>query len=174
MDRIPSYVCIYDTPSPLGPLFIAVDGSGRLLRCAENPEPIPGYQVIPDWERCAHITTRLQAYFAGDWESSPLDAEIHHAAGTPFQQAVWDCMKTIPAGSTLTYAQVAEAIGHPNASRAVGSAAAANPCLLFTPCHRVVAAGYHSGVQGSGGYRAGGIESKVFLLELERRCMRRD
>ena len=172
MEPYTAYVCIYDSPSPLGPLYLAVDESGRLLRCAESPVPIPGYREIPDWERCSHITAQLQAYFTGSWEEKPLHAEILFTSGTSFQRSVWDSLRAIPVGTTVTYGQVAEAIGHPGASRAVGSAASANSILLFIPCHRVVTKGYHPGMSRSGGYRAGGSEAKEFLLELEHRHAR--
>ena len=81
--------------------------------------------------------------------------------GTPFQQEVWALLRTIPYGSTLSYGQVAAALGRPRAARAVGLANNRNPIPIIIPCHRVV---------GSGGQLtgyAGGLGRKRFLLELE-------
>lgn len=84
--------------------------------------------------------------------------------GSEFQHRVWDALRTIPAGETRSYAQVAAAIGAPDASRAVASACAANPIAIAVPCHRVVRA------DGAlSGYRWG-IERKRALLERERAC----
>ena len=86
----------------------------------------------------------------------PLDLR-----GTAFQRRVWEELRRIPAGQTRTYAQVAAAIGHPKAARAVGRACATNPAPVVVPCHRVVPA---SG--GLGNYSMG-VERKRALLERE-------
>ena len=81
--------------------------------------------------------------------------------GTAFQQAVWQTLQAIPRGETCSYQQVAAAIGRPRAVRAVASAIARNPILLFVPCHRVVRS------DGAlGGYRGGQLR-KAQLLALE-------
>ena len=82
------------------------------------------------------------------------------ARGTPFQEAVWDVVLSIPFGSTLTYSQIAERIGSPRACRAVGTAVGKNPLPILIPCHRVVAR------SGLGGY-SGGLPIKIRLLALE-------
>ena len=87
----------------------------------------------------------------------PLDVE-----GTLFQSQVWRVLGGIPAGRTMSYAEVAAALGRPNAHRAVANACAANPVALLIPCHRVV-----RGSGALGGYRWG-IERKRALLEGER------
>ena len=81
--------------------------------------------------------------------------------GTAFQKEVWDALREIPYGKTVTYGKIAEIIGHPGAARAVGSACGANRIPLIIPCHRVVAG------TGIGGY-AGGLALKRKLLEIER------
>ena len=87
----------------------------------------------------------------------PLDIQ-----GTAFQQQVWQVLRVIPVGSTLSYQQVATQIGKPKAVRAVASACAANKLAIAIPCHRVV------GSDGSlSGYRWG-VERKKALLELEK------
>jgi len=77
-----------------------------------------------------------------------------------FRQRVWEAIRRIPFGKTVTYHELAKEIGHPRAARAVGGACAANRLLLAIPCHRVVAS------RGLGGF-ALGLEWKKKLLELE-------
>ncbi|MFA5974795.1 MAG: MGMT family protein [Elusimicrobiota bacterium] len=82
---------------------------------------------------------------------------------SPFYQKVWKACSKIPRGQTRTYGQLAKAIGHPGAARAVGQALAANPFAPRVPCHRVVC------TDGSlGGYSApGGVHKKRLLLRRE-------
>ena len=83
--------------------------------------------------------------------------------GTAFQLKVWNYLQTIPAGSVQTYSEVAQAIGHPRAVRAVASACAANRIAIVVPCHRVI-----RGDGGLGGYRWG-LDRKRTLLHAEKR-----
>lgn len=100
----------------------------------------------------------LRAYFRGDLDAlNRLPAAV---PGTPFQQAVWASLRTIPAGETRTYGEVAQALNKPTATRAVGAANGANPLPLVIPCHRVV------GTEGLVGY-SGGLENKRWLLAHE-------
>jgi len=88
----------------------------------------------------------------------PLDVQ-----GTAFQRKVWEALRSIPVGDTVTYTEIAEAIGQPMASRAVARACATNPLAVAIPCHRVVRK------DGDlSGYRWG-IERKRQLLEEERK-----
>jgi AraC family transcriptional regulator of adaptative response/methylated-DNA-[protein]-cysteine methyltransferase len=90
------------------------------------------------------------------WPKLPYDIRA-----TAFQRKVWDYLRTIPEGQTIHYGEVASAIGHPKAARAVARACASNPAAVIIPCHRVVPA---SG--GVGGYRWGpGRKSKLLALE---------
>ena len=83
--------------------------------------------------------------------------------GTNFQQKVWDEINKIPKGHTRSYKQVAIAIGHPKAARAVANACGANPNPIATPCHRVICSnGDIGGYSGSGG-----VEKKIKLLREE-------
>jgi AraC family transcriptional regulator, regulatory protein of adaptative response / methylated-DNA-[protein]-cysteine methyltransferase len=86
----------------------------------------------------------------------PLDVR-----GTAFQQQVWQALREIPPGQTLSYADVASKIGAPKATRAVANACAANSLAVAIPCHRVV--GSHGSLSG---YRWG-VERKRALLDLE-------
>lgn len=83
--------------------------------------------------------------------------------GTPFQQKVWRALCDIPFGETRSYKQVAEAVGSPNACRAVGMANHRNPMMIVVPCHRVV------GASGSLTGYAGGLDMKSALLALEQK-----
>ena len=82
-------------------------------------------------------------------------------AGTPFQQAVWKAISTVPFGSTLTYVELARRAGFPGAARAAGAATGRNPLTIFVPCHRIV------GSDGSLTGYAGGLDRKRALLQLE-------
>ncbi len=95
---------------------------------------------------------------AGGTPSRDLPLDLR---GTAFQRRVWEELRRIPAGQTRTYAQVAAAIGRPNAARAVGRACATNPAPVVVPCHRVVPA-----AGGLGNYSMG-VERKRALLERE-------
>ena len=107
---------------------------------------------------------QLREYFDG--QRFRCDFETTYVSGTPFQKAVWDFLRTIPYGETVSYREVAEAIGKPNACRAVGSAVGRNPLLIVNPCHRVVAS------DGIGGF-AYGISMKQELLLLEKKYKER-
>jgi methylated-DNA-[protein]-cysteine S-methyltransferase len=84
------------------------------------------------------------------------------AHGTPFQQKVWDALKTIPFGETRSYGDIAKQVGNKNAMRAVGAANGRNPISIIVPCHRVIGANGH--LTGF----AGGLKIKEHLLALER------
>jgi methylated-DNA-[protein]-cysteine S-methyltransferase len=81
--------------------------------------------------------------------------------GTPFQNDVWDALRTIPFGETRSYGQIAAQIGRPKAVRAVGAANGRNPISVIVPCHRVI------GASGSLTGFAGGLKVKRLLLDLE-------
>ena len=81
--------------------------------------------------------------------------------GTQFQRTVWQALADIPYGSTISYAQLAQRLGNPNGTRAVGAANGRNPLPIVLPCHRVI--GADGGLTGFGG----GLPTKQFLLRLE-------
>jgi O-6-methylguanine DNA methyltransferase len=110
--------------------------------------------------RWHEATTRaLKNVLAGKnaGELPPLD----WSDGTDFQRAVWSAMRTIRVGQTLSYGEIARAIGKPKALRAVGGACGANPIPVLVPCHRVLAA------KGKIGGFSGGLDWKRTLLERE-------
>lgn len=104
------------------------------------------------------ISTFLADLFSGKKYKVP---DLGLLAGTEFQQQVWRAISTIPPGQTQTYGELAQAIGRPNAVRAVGSACGKNPVPLFIPCHRVVGSN-----GGLGGFSCG-LPWKELLLILE-------
>lgn len=107
----------------------------------------------------AGVTTALARYFAGDRHAlDPLEVDPD---GTPFQRSVWAALRTIPAGATATYGEIARAVGMPTASRAVGAANGANPVWIVIPCHRVI------GASGKLTGYAGGLDVKRWLLAHE-------
>lgn len=122
-------------------------------------DPIPeGWTEAP--QELAEVIRQLDAYFAG--ELTEFDVKLA-PKGTEFQHRVWAALAEIPYGETRTYGQIAETIGQPKASRAVGAANGQNPISIIVPCHRVI--GSTGKLTGFGG----GLNSKSALLNLERR-----
>jgi methylated-DNA-[protein]-cysteine S-methyltransferase len=124
----------------------------HLARCLGKIE----YRAAAD---VAGVRQRIQRYFAGDFAA--LEEIVVDAPGTTFQKSVWQTLRQIPSGSTRSYGEVARAIGHPTAVRAVATANANNPVWLVIPCHRVI------GGDGSLRGYAAGIERKRWLLTHE-------
>lgn len=100
----------------------------------------------------------LSRFFAGERVSFTVPLETH---GTPFQERVWQVLRELPYGASVSYSHVAQMVGSPRAVRAVAQAIGRNPCLLLLPCHRVV------GKDGSLTGYAAGLELKARLLALE-------
>lgn len=141
--------------TPLGPVEIAEVG-GRLVTIRFGEGPVGGPRTATGV--LAQAADQLASYFAGHLRSFELPLHPH---GTPFDHRVWEVVRTIPYGATMSYGEIAERLGDPGASRAVGHANARNPLPIVVPCHRVV---------GSGGRLtgyAGGLHRKRALLELE-------
>lgn len=104
------------------------------------------------------VIDQLESYFAGERQSFDVPFEMR---GTPFQISVWQQLLMIPYGETRSYGQLAQQLGKPTASRAVGAANGRNPLSLIVPCHRVIGAG------GKLTGYAGGLDCKNYLLHLE-------
>jgi AraC family transcriptional regulator of adaptative response/methylated-DNA-[protein]-cysteine methyltransferase len=117
----------------------------------------PTAVVKRDDRGMSSIRRTVERRIAGKDLDQELPLDLH---GTPFQVEVWKEMLRIPAGRTLSYAEVARNIGRPKATRAVAQACGANPVPVVVPCHRVVAS------NGLGGY-TGGINRKIALLAAE-------
>jgi methylated-DNA-[protein]-cysteine S-methyltransferase len=103
---------------------------------------------------------RLEAYLAGDLEA--LDAIAVDLGGTEFQAKVWAALRRIPPGRTVSYTELAAAVGSPSAVRAVGTANGQNPVPVVIPCHRVVRS------DGTLGGYGGGLDRKRWLLDHEK------
>ena len=149
------------TPSPIGPLFIAAEGDALRLIEFEHPR----YPVERDEEWQAHETpllretvAQLSAYFAGRLVRFSIPVAPQ---GSTFQQRVWKALLDIPHGATCRYLDIAKALGDVRATRAVGSANGRNPIPIIIPCHRVI------GADGSLIGYGGGLHIKRFLLSLE-------
>ena len=111
----------------------------------------------------AVLREQLAQYFEG--ERTAFDIPLSYP-GTDFQRKVWQALRDIPYGRTISYGEVAQTIGKPGAARAVGAANGSNRIAIIIPCHRVIAAG-----GGPGGY-GGGLWRKIRLLEMERNSER--
>ncbi|WP_296962047.1 methylated-DNA--[protein]-cysteine S-methyltransferase [uncultured Dialister sp.] len=105
------------------------------------------------------VFQELDEYFQGKRKTFDIPLRTH---GTPFQEKVWAALRAIPYGEVRSYKEVAEAIGHPKAYRAVGMANNANPIFIIVPCHRVI------GADGSLTGYGGGLPMKKALLSLEK------
>jgi O-6-methylguanine DNA methyltransferase len=149
------------TPSPVGPLFIAASAKGMVRLEFE------GHALKIDPSRThleeskpalAPYLRELDEYFAGERRefSFPLDLR-----GTEFQLACWRALLGIPYGETRSYRDIAKAIGHAHAYRAVGMSNNRNPVAIVVPCHRVIAS------SGSLCGYGGGLDVKRKLLDLE-------
>ena len=148
--------------TPIGPLTItatkkAVTAIRFGTQVPEGSTPCTGAEATPLLRKAAE---EIGEYFAGSRRkfTLPLAPE-----GSPFQQKVWEALRTIPYGETRTYKQIAIQIGHNQSFRAVGMASNRNPIAIVVPCHRVI--GYDGKLTGY----AGGLDIKGRLLELEKR-----
>lgn len=162
MDRI-------DTP--IGDMLIVSDHDGnlravswadhetRMRRLLQLHYGQSGFTLAPA-RNPNGLAQAISRYFAG--ELTAIDALPVQTAGTPFQRNVWRALRTIPCGTTTTYAKLAAQIGKPAAVRAVGLANGANPVGVIVPCHRVI------GSNGSLTGYADGIARKSWLLHHER------
>ncbi|SCF43417.1 methylated-DNA--[protein]-cysteine S-methyltransferase [Micromonospora mirobrigensis] len=142
--------------TPIGEFSVATDGAavrGAHFGRVESAVEEPGDALS------ARAVTELRAYFAG--ELTGFTVPVTAPRGSEFERAVWREMSRIPYGETLTYGEVARAVGDPGAARAVGVACNRNPVPVLVPCHRIVGAGGR--LVGFGG----GLPRKVTLLELE-------
>ncbi|MEU8030595.1 methylated-DNA--[protein]-cysteine S-methyltransferase [Streptomyces sp. NPDC049099] len=150
--------------SPYGPLTLVADADGALCGLYMN-----GQRHRPAEENFgprddtpavfAEAGEQLAAYFAGELTEFTVELAL---GGTPFQRSVWAQLTRIPYGETRTYGELADALGSPGASRAVGLANGRNPVGIIVPCHRVI------GSDGSLTGYGGGLDRKRRLLDFER------
>lgn len=149
--------------SPLQPLLLTSDGAaltGLFLVAHKNgPEVEAAWVQNDEAAPFAEAKRQLAAYFAGELTAFDLPLA---PTGTAFQRRVWDELRRVPHGQTVSYGELARRIGSPNACRAVGAANGRNPLCIIVPCHRVV------GANGKLIGYAGGMPRKETLLALER------
>ena len=159
--------------TPVGPLFVGGSDEGvhRIDFVSERrDEPSivamlereASMAPVRDAEAAAEATTQLREYFDGRREQFDLPLA---ARGTQFQRRVWAELRTIAHGHTISYGEIADAIGQPTASRAVGAANGRNPISIVVPCHRVI--GSTGALTGYGG----GMDRKRWLLNHEARAL---
>ena len=150
---------IHTHDSPIGPLVLSARADqlvGLHLPGSDDPLPAGTERATPILKRAAK---QLAEYFAGKRTSFDLALAPQ---GTAFQRRVWDALLEIPFGATTSYGAIAQRIGRPAASRAVGAANGRNPIANIEPCHRVI--GANGALTGFGG----GLPAKTFLLTHER------
>ncbi|MCX2184678.1 methylated-DNA--[protein]-cysteine S-methyltransferase [Streptomyces sp. SKN60] len=149
---------VVDSPYDLLTL-VAVDGVlSRMYMTDQRHRPPEETFGEPDPRPFTEAVRQLDAYFAG--ELTEFDLPLH-LVGTPFQLRVWEQLRLIPYGETRTYGELADALGSPGASRAVGLANGKNPVTIIVPCHRVIGSG--GNLTGYGG----GLARKQRLLAFE-------
>jgi methylated-DNA-[protein]-cysteine S-methyltransferase len=149
--------------SPIGPISLAVR-AGRLcaLELGVTREELATRFEGATLADHDPVLDRVRDYFAGDLGA--LAAIEVDASGTVFQKTVWDQLRRIAPGTTVSYTDIANALGRPTATRAVAMANARNPIAIVVPCHRVI----HK--DGSLSGYASGVERKQWLLDHERAC----
>ncbi len=148
--------------SPIGALLLTGDGhalTGLWMLDADRHPARVETGLTPSPATFDEVAAQLEAYFAGELKEFTVPLA---PSGTPFQLAVWTELTKIPYGSTVSYGDIARALGKRLvAARAVGLANGANPISIIVPCHRVI------GSDGSLTGYGGGLERKELLLRLE-------
>ncbi len=148
-----------EVPTPIGAFGLAAEADqitmvhfGGIGREPIALDPAPVLRETAD---------QLKAYFAG--QLTEFDVPLAPPGGTAFERAVWAQIAAVPYGETITYGEIARAVGNGavDAARAVGTACNHNPVPVIVPCHRVIGAG--GKLVGFGG----GLDRKRFLLQLE-------
>jgi methylated-DNA-[protein]-cysteine S-methyltransferase len=153
--------------SPIGPLTLALRGARLCLLHFGTDEHTASAtlrrrypdEALRSGTDSDAVAGRLACYFAG--ETTVLDGIDVEMNGTSFQRRVWEALRGVRAGTTVSYGEIARRIGSPSAVRAVGAANGANPIAIVVPCHRIIG--------GSGrltGY-GGGLDRKQWLLRHE-------
>ena len=158
-------------PAPFNEILIVVDG-GKLAALDFNGYEVRMQRLLAKRYDEMKFTKKsnpcgfsacLREYLAGELDA--LNDIPVETGGTEFQRAAWQALRTIPVGSTATYAEQAARIGRPKAVRAIGAANGQNPIAIVLPCHRVV------GANGSMTGYAGGVATKEWLLRHEGRSI---
>jgi methylated-DNA-[protein]-cysteine S-methyltransferase len=151
--------------TPIGTITLTSNGRA-LTRLWLTDTDLADVATAPAEEDTVLAAAReqLEAYFDSRLLHFDLPLEPH---GTDFQRRVWDSLKLIPFGETISYAELARRVDKPKAVRAVGAANGRNPLMIIVPCHRVI------GADGSLTGFGAGIDRKRWLLDHETRVLRR-
>ncbi len=149
-------------PSPVGGLRLVASDEGLAAILWDNDRPVPVH-LADLVENPVHPTLlsaekELNEYFSRQRKTFSVALDMR---GTHFQKQVWEALLAIPYGETRSYSQIANQVGNPKATRAVGAANGQNPIPIIVPCHRVI--GANGKLTGFGG----GLEMKDQLLALE-------
>jgi methylated-DNA-[protein]-cysteine S-methyltransferase len=156
--RLPAYCTTIRSPLGLLRLVGTAEALTAILLPSETGAAPPDRTWVQADAPFAEAQRQLDAYFAG----ARRDFELALApAGTPFQQRIWQALRAIPYGETLSYGELARRVGRPDAVRAVGAANGRNPLPIVIPCHRVI--GADGRLVGYGG----GLAAKALLLTHE-------
>ena len=139
--------------SPFGPWLIAASETGivsvSLCHGNECDRGNPHLRLVRE---------QLDQYFSGKPTTFTVPLDLR---GTAFQLKVWNCLRSIPYGEKRSYSEIAQMIGEPTSTRAVGQAVGKNPCLILVPCHRVI--GKNGNLTGF----SAGVDLKTRLLQME-------
>jgi methylated-DNA-[protein]-cysteine S-methyltransferase len=150
--------------SPIGTLKLVASDEGLVGVLWEKDRPrrvnLPDLVENPGHPLLLRTEKELNEYFSRSRKSFTVPLDMR---GTYFQKQVWEALLGIPFGETRTYGQLANQLGNPKATRAVGAANGRNPIAIIVPCHRVI--GFSGKLTGF----AGGLEAKDHLLKLEGR-----
>ena len=147
--------------TPVGLLKLESDGKYLLSLSMESSTKLYSLSdptTVED-EVLADASQQLAEYFRGELTEFTVPVRL---SGTDFRTRVWQELTRIPYGHTVSYGELAERVGSPKASRAVGMANHFNPIGIIVPCHRVI------GANGKLTGYAGGLWRKQLLLDLER------
>ncbi|MBK7110636.1 MAG: methylated-DNA--[protein]-cysteine S-methyltransferase [Bacteroidetes bacterium] len=145
--------------TPFGNLKLEDDSHHLVSASFTNPsESTTDNNLSPLLKEAA---SQLNAYFKGKLQTFNIPLQPH---GTDFQKEVWRKLETISYGETISYLELANMVGGPNYSRAVGTANGNNPIAIIIPCHRVI------GKNGNLVGYSGGLEKKRWLLDFEKNC----
>ena len=148
--------------SPLGNLLLTADEKHLTGIYFEGCDHVPSsrnqWKLNPEHTVLGQARAQLEEYFKGARTGFTIPVRLE---GTDFQEGVWQAIASIPFGQTITYSELADQVGAPDAIRAAGTATGRNPISIVVPCHRVV------GKNGTLTGYAGGLERKRHLLGLE-------
>ncbi|MDQ6700251.1 MAG: methylated-DNA--[protein]-cysteine S-methyltransferase [Acidobacteriota bacterium] len=144
--------------SPIGELLLTADAHGLTGLFMNAKARIPDESSRREDTVLHEAKRQIDAYFSGRLKVFDLPIVF---TGTPFQNDVWNALRDIPFGETMSYGSLARRVGRPAASRAVGAANGRNPISIVVPCHRVI------GADGSLTGYGGGMDRKRWLLHHE-------